>query len=473
MKNLSKLICTFVIIFGHSFAGASAGSSRSQDRWIPLQTEISLLRLLKNISPDDALPGTVVASPSRRDPDYYFHWIRDAALVMDVVRQRIHLTDEPTEKAQLRKILQDFVVLSRLNQLSHAPGGFGEPKFHVDGSPYTGPWGRPQNDGPALRAITLIHWAFELLQEGQTNYVLTWLYRAELPAQTIIKADLEYVAREWRNGSFDLWEELKGDHFYTLMGQRKALFDGAKLARVLGDDGAAAHYESIAREIDGKLNEFWSSEKELIKPTINQTEGLSSKTSDIDSAVLLAGLHAPLKGKSFELGSPEMALSVMKLIDAFSNFYGINKSFAQHAPAIGRYPEDVYGGASFDGGNPWFLTTLAVAEYYFEISQRIGADPQLLSQPGLKEFYNFTANSMSAVGRTESETLFLRGEQFMERVRLHMDSQGSMAEQFHRDSGYMTSASDLTWSYAAFLTASAARDRALEVLLRKSGASIE
>ncbi len=31
--------------------------------------------------------------------------------------------------------------------------GLGEAKYEVDGSAFTGGWGRPQRDGPALRAI--------------------------------------------------------------------------------------------------------------------------------------------------------------------------------------------------------------------------------------------------------------------------------------------------------------------------------
>jgi len=35
-------------------------------------------------------------------------------------------------------------------------GGLGEPKFNVDETAFTGSWGRPQRDGPALRATALI-----------------------------------------------------------------------------------------------------------------------------------------------------------------------------------------------------------------------------------------------------------------------------------------------------------------------------
>jgi hypothetical protein len=39
---------------------------------------------------------------------------------------------------------------------SLSSGGLGEPKFNIDETAYTGSWGRPQRDGPALRATALI-----------------------------------------------------------------------------------------------------------------------------------------------------------------------------------------------------------------------------------------------------------------------------------------------------------------------------
>jgi glucoamylase len=35
-------------------------------------------------------------------------------------------------------------------------GGLAEPKYNVDMTAFTGGWGRPQRDGPALRATALI-----------------------------------------------------------------------------------------------------------------------------------------------------------------------------------------------------------------------------------------------------------------------------------------------------------------------------
>jgi glucoamylase len=52
------------------------------------------------------------------------------------------------------------------------------------------------------------------------------------------------------------------------------------------------------------------------------------------------------------------------------------------------------------------------------------------------------------------------GDDFIQRVQLHANPDGSLSEQIDRYSGYMSSARDLTWSYAAFLTATWAREEA-------------
>lgn len=212
-----------------------SGVDRNFEAWLSNQGQISLQKLMANISPKDGEPGVVLASPSRRDPDYYFHWVRDAALVMNIVVDQYEGASFG-ERLEWWRRMDDFVKFSRANQISPAPTGLGEPKFHVDGRPYTGPWGRPQNDGPALRALVLTRYAKTLLQANQWSYVRSKLYDAQIPARTVIKADLEYVAHGWREANFDLWEEVMGDHFYTRLAQLAALREGAELARKLHED---------------------------------------------------------------------------------------------------------------------------------------------------------------------------------------------------------------------------------------------
>lgn len=50
------------------------------------------------------------------------------------------------------------------------------------------------------------------------------------------------------------------------------------------------------------------------------------------------------------------------MIDSFRDIYPINSGIPAGKPvAVGRYLEDTYY-----GGNPWYLTTLAVAEFLYD-----------------------------------------------------------------------------------------------------------
>ena len=50
---------------------------------------------------------------------------------------------------------------------------------------------------------------------------------------------------------------------------------------------------------------------------------------------------------------------------------------------------------------------------------------------------------------------------FLATVRAFTPEDHALSEQFDRDTGWQTSAKNLTWSYAAFITAVSARRRAL------------
>lgn len=49
------------------------------------------------------------------------------------------------------------------------------------------------------------------------------------------------------------------------------------------------------------------------------------------------------------------------------------------------------------------------------------------------------------------------GDAFMRRIKYHTPADGHLSEEFNRDTGVPEGAADLTWSYAALLTASFAR----------------
>lgn len=418
------------------------------DTWLDQQVITSERKLLEAMSYPDTARGAVIASPSKERPDYYYHWVRDAGLVMDVVVDLYRKSDDVDYKLYLDQKMRDFISFSIGNQKSQALTGLGEPKFYVDGTPYDLPWGRPQNDGPALRAMTLIKWANVKIAEGQIEYVKTALYDGKYPSTSIIKADLEFVARHWRDANFDLWEEVSGDHFFTRMVQRASLLQGAALAQKLGDVGASDWYLREAQKISSSLKAFTQAKSTTYIPaTLNYAGGMNTKNSNIDIAVILGILRGENHDGFVKWTDPKVQNTLGTIIDSFKGLYPINNMPNVPGVAIGRYPEDVYDGDGFQGGNPWVLTTLAVAEAYYEMAA-----------------LEASASTNKPDHKVIAKSLIDIGDKYFQRVQIHANPDGSLAEQISRFNGYMTSARDLTWSYASVLTANWSRERAIKAV---------
>ena len=392
--------------------------------------------------------GTVVASPSKSQPDYFYHWIRDASLTF------MHVIDNQLLLAQVR--------LTQVHQSSNALTGLGEPKFLVGGSPFSLPWGRPQNDGPALRALVNINFA-NSLDRDQFEKLRHVLYDSKLPTKSIIKSDLEYVSHSFQSPSFDLWEESFGTHYFTRVAQWLALRHGADLASRLDDPGAAEFYSHQALVIEKQFDLHWDAKAGYIRETIDIQGGITSKDSQLDSAVILAGLL--LQRYTDSAVSHRLLISAAKIVDSM-RFYRLNAN--QDFPLIGRYPEDVYDGVGFSHGNPWPLASAAYSELLSKTAARFCTECQISVSNLLRETFLLMGLEASFVDRL-NETVSCSTHPFSIVIkRFHAISSGTinriseiytknfqtgLSEQFDRDSGSEIGAKNLTWSSVAFISA--------------------
>ena len=83
-----------------------------------------------------------------------YTWTRDSALTLKL------LIDEfIAGNSSLQSTIEYYIVAqAKLQTVSNpsgslSSGGLGEPKFNIDLTAFTGAWGRPQRDGPALRFV--------------------------------------------------------------------------------------------------------------------------------------------------------------------------------------------------------------------------------------------------------------------------------------------------------------------------------
>ena len=421
----------------------------SLDAWIEAQYHHSAQQMLHGISAIDivkqrpgfgqtvqAHAGSVVASPVLAsydpDPDYFFHWYRDSAIVMDALRilyERGTLGDEAlelfeqfvqfslnldaldgrklVEQPQWRaRVTPDFVKFLRTEAdlaLAHGERIRGETRLNADGTLDISSWPRPQHDGIATRALTLMRWL----------RLPTLKVAAHNAATRLLQADLHYTRKHWPEPSYDVWEEDLGLHYYTL----------CTAAAVLGEDPATT---AIFRMLDG----FWDEAGGFYRSRVLSSGAPSPKQLDI--AVILAAVHTDLPGKKHSPGDPRIQATLQRLEELFAGQYAINgQRPAGSGPAMGRYQGDVY----YSGG-AYYFSTLGAAELCYLIARRSGPA---------------TAPSWLA-----------RGDAFLETVRSFTPPSGDLSEQFDQKTGAQTSARHLTWSYAAFISTAAARSRALQ-----------
>lgn len=285
--------------------------------------------------------GAIVASPSQHNPNYYYDWIRDSAIAMGMIETWY----ESTQALNYKKLLFNYVTWTEIiqHQNDPLPGQdiLGEPKFYINGYPFDGAWGRPQNDGPAIRASVLIRFAKMLLANNESKYVKKHLYNASMDeTMGVIKMDLEYTAHHWQDANFDLWEEVYGDHFFTAMAQQKALNDGAALAHLLNDEHAAHYYKKQADLINERLKQHLDHKHTVIQATLLPHPG-PQKYLELDSSVILGILINPHKEGQFGLENPYVVNTIEALHQQFNQMFPINKN---HPGAIlfGRYPGDTY-----------------------------------------------------------------------------------------------------------------------------------
>ncbi|KXS17801.1 glycoside hydrolase family 15 protein [Gonapodya prolifera JEL478] len=448
------------------------GFSQDITTWLTAAVPNAQSYLLANINAAGTLAGVVVAAPKAQptSQNYFFHWIRDASLVMDVVRQWY----DQTKSSVYQQLFFDHRDFTHKIQIINALTGLGEAKFNVDGTDFTGGWCRPQNDGPAFRASAFIRFSKSYLSNGGTLATVVDMWNG---TNSVIKPDLEYISQSTNyldtNGC-DLWEEQRGLHLFTMMAQRRALLEGAAFAQsVVNDQGAGTFYKQQAQAIESKISSsFFSTSTNTLYTTLSGRQ--------LDSAIPLAIIHGYNDDGFYPPTSDQVLVSLYKFAQGFQTEYTLNQaslidsaSGLSMSYAIGRYYGDTYDGKGNSKGNPWYLTTLVFAELYYRAAKLYidggsiavtslnlpfftGARPS-----GAGVTVSLSAGSTYAKGSAQFDAIIAGvvslAETYVRRVKHHVSADNHINEQYNRDTGVAQGVDNLTWSYAALTTTYNAR----------------
>ncbi|MGB7916149.1 MAG: glycoside hydrolase family 15 protein, partial [Rhodomicrobium sp.] len=259
------------------------------------------------------IKGSVLASPSSGDPDYFFHWLRDSAAIMDAVRILIRRGENADTWIQRfndfvrfslglreingpaflkrnagfrKKMIPSFLQYVRPDEEIAAVEGdrvLGEPRVNADGTFDFICWNRPQHDGPAARALTCMRFWNDALANGD----------AKVRLKELIRGDLDYTALFAGDACSDIWEEERAQHFYTVLMQFAALEQGARWAASEVSLNCAAHLRDKASGLGGLLKRFWCEPGGFIRSR-RPFDGTESEKA-LEFAVILGVLHAGIE----------------------------------------------------------------------------------------------------------------------------------------------------------------------------------
>jgi glucoamylase len=240
----------------------------------------------------------------------------------------------------------------------------------------------------------------------------------------------------------------------------------------IGDLTRAQAYLAAAQEVHQCLDAHFDPDEGVYCCRLASGSNTQSvaPARKLDMAVPLGVIHAALVEGPHSVVDPKALATLARLEQLFAEEYEINRQRAPDcAPAMGRYAGDSY----FSGG-AYYFSTLGAAQFCFCYAQAIGRGAIIpISAENRTLLADMLGEPSGALGATSVEppfrerlfkAFFDRGDMFMAMVRAHTPASGELSEQFDKTNGAQTSARNLAWSYAAFVTAFASRTAACRLI---------
>jgi GH15 family glucan-1,4-alpha-glucosidase len=357
-------------------------------------------------------------SSSVRDT-YSYLWPRDGALVAHGLAMAGYI-----------EIPRNFYnlaarVLTREGYLLH--------KYNPDGTLASSwhPWYRDggkelpiQEDETALVLWALWHY---FTRFGDVEFIKP-LYRPLIVAA----ARFLECYRDEKTGlplpSHDLWEERHGINAFTIGAVWGGLIAAANFAEAFGEEDNSDRFHQAAEDLQAATDIYlWSATAErFVRRLIREPNGSLHVDETIDAS--LAGLWL------FGMYAPDDPRIVKTMLAVHEQLW-VKTSVG----GVARYRDDYYHQVTSDlatvPGNPWFVSTMWLAEWY--------------------------------AASAESEEGLQRALELLTWACDHALPSGVLAEQVHPHTGAPLSVSPLTWSHAGYVSAVQSYLKARERLLHE------
>lgn len=390
-------------------------------------------------------PGCIIAAPSYPaaqpgvDQDYVFNWTRDAALTA----MEIAAAGMPTRPGSGVQALIDYVNFAKVCQ-DNAEPTLAHACYTIEG--YSRPWNE-QADGPALQTVAMLQ-AFSQLDEP-----------AQAVAREVIGKNLDFILGNYTEPTTNLWEEHQGYSFFARAAQLRCLRAiSANTAGIAVPDGIG----EVIGWLESALQGHWDGTRYL-SVLARSDAGPVPVTDGYDPNIdiALAAVYGGVACTDTRLLATAAQLRFQWADASSAVAYPINVTDAQLGigPLMGRYPGDNYDGDvshPVPGGHPWPLCTAGFAELYYQLAREVARTQSVPHDELSAEFFRQVGIG-PATSPGEAITLLNNAADAMLQAVIYHSDNLELSEQFDGTSGYEKSLRDLTWSYAAFLSAARAK----------------
>lgn len=414
--------------------------------------------MLRNISSDgfvfaDPLapgvfskPGCIIAAPSYPadltacNQDYVFNWTRDAA----ITAIELAAASLPTGDGEGVQALIDYVNFSSSCQNSGAPT-IGHACYTIEGQPRQ--WSE-QSDGPALQTLAILR-AFPKLDAA-----------TQVTATAVIGTNIEYLIGTYQDPTTNLWEEKGGYSFFARSVQLRCF---QELAKNIYGIPVPPSMASAITWLENALQDHWSGAYyvtilappppgEPPSPTLP-----SSQSYDPNIDIVMASIYGAVPYTDTRLLATAALLRNQWADNSSPSFYPINAADQSRriGPVLGRYLSDSYDGDTQDpvlGGHPWPICTCNFAELYYGLANAIAQTQALPFDNLSKDFFSLIGVNANTPWHEAVTSLRNAGDAMLYAIIFHSDHL-ELSEQIDGTTGYVKSVRNLTWSYAAFLSA--------------------
>ncbi len=261
-----------------------------------------------------------------------------------------------------------------------------------------------QEDETALVLVAL----WEYYQKTKDIEFIEYHYNDVIKRMATFLADFTDTATSLPLPSYDLWEEKHGVSTFTTAATYAGLMAGAKFANLFEkDDDEKLFKETGLRMKEALLAHLYDKDLKMFVKLLNTKNGqlIYDKTLDMSS------IHAIYTYGVLDINDPIVTESIKTIEEKLRIHAGID--------GIPRYQGDRYYLQVEGVANPWYITTLWLAQYYAQTARK-AEDLEIVTH-------------------------------WLNWVVTHSPLSGVLSEQLHPFTGEQLSATPLTWSHAEYV----------------------